>query len=206
MIRIAIISFAFSSLSAQPPAYDKWYELTSVSETATGFMFHENRTFEFYYIYGALERSATGNWAAKGDTIVLNNISNPPLDFKLIHAGNKAEGKTTVLVKCPNPVFVSNIYCMFEFKDTVYYAETDQSGIAEVDRKFPLKIELVHGFFPERSSVFTVTGKNNYFEFEIEPWIADVEFRDFILVQEDVNFTGSHPLIDKVNCIYYAPE
>jgi hypothetical protein len=65
------------------------------------------------------------------------------------------------------------------------------------------KLSLVHEFFPERYSVFDITDPEaDYFEFTIEPWIADVAFDHVVLVFKDGVLTGPHPLLPQQEYTY----
>ena len=202
---ILIMAFRPTIVYCQPAAFNVWYELTSVPETASGFKFNENRTFEFYYIYGAVDRYASGNWHESGDTLILDNAPKPPLDFRLIVSDKKKGSSTTVKIKCLNPALVNNVHCRLVCADTLY-GETDANGIAVIECRHAEKIELLHGYFPPRSSLFAVNADHNYFEFEVERWIADVEFREFKLIPEGKMLKGAHPLINKENCTYLISE
>jgi hypothetical protein len=55
----------------------------------------------------------------------------------------------------------------------------------------------------ERFSVFNVAGTDaDYFEFTIEPWIADVDFDNIKLVLKEDNLTGPHPLLGTESFTY----
>ncbi len=67
------------------PICGAWY-LRGVMETGSGFLFRENHRFEFFFSYGAVDRTAIGEWTRQGDSIILNNAPGPPRDFRFLRA------------------------------------------------------------------------------------------------------------------------
>jgi len=60
------------------------YMLRGVMEVASGFELKEDSTFEFYFAYGALDRTGSGNWRIENDNIILNSKPSPGKDFKMV--------------------------------------------------------------------------------------------------------------------------
>lgn len=59
------------------------YELRGIHEMAAAFNFTEDGKFEFYYSYGAIDRTATGSYELKGDTVKLMSNKLAGNDFKI---------------------------------------------------------------------------------------------------------------------------
>ena len=45
------------------------YYLSGVMETASGFKLNPDSTFQFFFSYGALDRSGSGTWKQEGNNI-----------------------------------------------------------------------------------------------------------------------------------------
>jgi hypothetical protein len=176
------------------------YYLEGVREVGSGFHFNSNKTFDFFFSYGAIDRVSTGTWEQKGDSIILNNARKPATDFLLTVSKNLAKKRVTILVYDPNPRILGYVYCSIEMPEGTLEAKSDKNGMITFDIasvKSIKSITLVHGLWPDHPSVFEISQPDhNYFEFTIGRWIADVEFKDLALQIRGKNLSGAHPLME----------
>ncbi len=174
------------------------YYLQGVMEVGSGFRINADHSFDFFYSYGAIDREARGTWVKRGDSIILNSAKKPPLDFKLENFKKTADPEITIRILGDNKTILRNVYAAIQSGDSIYRNVADDSGKIHFDTCRIDKISLIHDFWPDRFSVFTIPdGQINYFEFSIEKWIADVSFDNFVLATKNHMLTGRHPLLQE---------
>lgn len=172
------------------------YYLQGVMEVGSGFRFNEDKTFDFFYAYGAMDRMAKGTWEQRGDSLILNNEPKPDKDFVLVQSKRTGSKGIAIQIKDPNPMVLSHIYCRMKTANGILEGESDRSGRIAFEPATIQAISLIHAFWPDRFSVFEVTHpEHNYFEFTIHPKIAEVEFNNLVLRINGNSLSGPHPLI-----------
>ncbi len=183
------------------------YHLLGVREVASGFQFNADKTFNFYFVYGALDRLASGTWEQQGDKLILNSPRKPDNDFMLVKS-RKTSGRTvTIQVKDPNTIMLNPIYCEIQTPNGPLQAQSDSAGRIPFETASVQSIALIHGYWPDRYSRFEVTTPSaNYFEFTIAPHIMDVEFHDLTLTITGKDLVGMHPLLDADDLRYVRAE
>jgi len=165
------------------------YLLTGIPEMASGFKFNNDNTFQFFYIYGASDRQAHGTYITEGSRIILKGSKSAGNDFSLIQKQkNKSGNSITVKITDKNVLLMKNVVCYFmNGKDTVI-AETNSEGIAVTEITGCNQIQLIHSFFPDLPSILEVdTNEFNYFEFSLNPSLAEVVFDNFIMEQDETD-------------------
>ena len=165
------------------------YSLTEILEMASGFKFNNDNTFQFFYIYGASDRQAHGTYKTEGSRIILNGSKSAGNDFSLIQKqNNKSGNKITVKITDKNVLLLKNVVCFFmNGKDTVI-AETNSEGIAVTEMTDCNQIQLIHSCFPDLPSILEVDTKEaNFFEFSLNPSLAEVVFDNFIMEQDETD-------------------
>src|SRR5262249_41084480 len=60
------------------------YDLQGVMEVGSGFVFHPDHTFEFFFSYGSVDRQGIGTWKLESSNIILNSEPWPGSDFKMV--------------------------------------------------------------------------------------------------------------------------
>jgi hypothetical protein len=172
------------------------YYLTGVMETASGFRFNADSTFDFFFSQGALDREGSGVWKRNGNQLVLNGPPRHEKDFILEKSRHTKEKQVTVQIEDPNKMLLR--YVLVGLKDDTAYIQqqADESGMV----KFPLQpiteISLIHLIFPDRYSDFVIADSAmNEFTFRIDPAIAKVYFDNIILNIGEDGLTGGHPLL-----------
>ena len=81
-------------------------------EMASGFNFTPDGKFEFFFSYGAIDRSATGIFYVEGDTLKLKSDKEPGKDFTITSESKAAKGYTLIF-KDANKYLAQNILCIF---------------------------------------------------------------------------------------------
>lgn len=181
------------------------YYLEGVMETASGFRLLNDSTFDFFYSYGAIDREGKGTWEQRGDSIFLNGKRKPEKDFRLTDSKKKTGNQLTIKISDPNKMILRYVSCRVTTHSDTLHEESDTEGIISFPAQPIKKIELVHRLWADRVSAFDMPEKerdNNYFEFAIERWIADVEFNNFFLVKHENTLTGQHPLLEGKEFVY----
>ncbi len=194
----AIIFFLFITreMSAQK-TIDAAYRLTGIHDMAAGFQFKPDGTFEFYYIYGASDRNATGHYSISGDTIQLKSDKVAGEDFTITHQSKKGN-KYKIVVTEKNKYLLKHIIAvaMVGNKENVF--ESDENGVIEIDLKKCDTIYMQHQFFPDALSLIKdENNDNNYFEVTLNPSLQQVSFKGI-----DFFIDG-----DKLHCLtnYFLP-
>jgi len=179
------------------------YYLEGVMETASGFQINKDSSFQFFFSYGALDRSGKGKWKMLNDsTIILDSDKRPPLDFKLAKQTSTAEKSITIQIDNNNKNILRHVQGFIKSGSIEKPFEMNTGGIANLENQEIDSIGLIFTLCPDRYSILPVERGNNYFVFQFEPWIADVFFEDFILTYADSAFTGMHPLLKGDNYTY----
>jgi hypothetical protein len=104
--------------------------------------------------------------------------------------------ETVIKITDPNQMVLRNIFCRVQTPDGELEGETNQYGEITFNKTPVDQISLIHEFWPDRFSDFTVTEKDhNYFEFRIERWIVEVAFKNLVLKVDKNGLTGPHPIM-----------
>lgn len=183
-------------MEAQTSTIAGEYYLRGVMETASGFNLCEDNSFEFFFSYGALDRSGMGTWELKDDKVILN--SPKPKEQGFVLTANKVEhnDKITIRIVEPNAFFLPHVYALVKSGDKQLEALSDREGIISFPKQPVDSIVLLFEFAPEKTAVFTITNKEeNYFEFRFDPSILDVVFENLSLNIDDDGLSGQHPLL-----------
>ena len=164
------------------------YNLIGIHDMASGFRFLKDGKFEFYYIYGAVDRSATGTYTIDGDTVKLHSDKDAGKDFPVTHESKKGKGYT-IQATAPNEFLLGNITCIYFTGDKKEYAESDSKGLIHIDVPFCDTIYLRHELFPDFPSLIKdKNNPNNYFEVSLAPSLQFVTFKgiDFVLSKNEL--------------------
>lgn len=174
------------------------YYLRGVMETASGFKLNPDSNFEFFFSYGALDRSGSGIWRREGHSVIFNSAPAPGQNFALTKSVATAEESTVIRIKDPNSIFLSSVFAIIKSADRQEEAMSNREGEIWFPKMPVDSITLYFEFSPERPSVFVPQNKSdNLFEFRFEPWVMEVYFNNFSLQLENNRLKGSHPLLKK---------
>lgn len=153
------------------------YALTAMREMASAFLFGENQSFEFYYVYGAVDRHAKGSYEIHGDTVRLKSLKIPGNDFS-ISLQKKVDSKCQLKFQAPNPYLVKHIKCMAFYGERREDFETDDDGIIMIPGVLPDKIFVQHQLYPDIPTLIKDVGnENNYFELTLQQSLIEVSFK-----------------------------
>ena len=178
------------------------YYLEGVMETASVIQLNPDFTFKFFYSYGALDRYGSGKWAIEDNIIELNSRPRPALDFKLTGSKLIKDSFTIIKIDNKNPQLLKYIVCIVKSGSHDQEQNTDGEGIAQFPKQKIDSISLLFQLCPDRFSTFAIDNSNNYFEFNFEPWIAEIFFEHFQLAINKNKLTGKHPLLAGTNFSY----
>ncbi len=173
------------------------YYLRGVMETASGFKLNADRSFEFFFSYGALDRSGKGRWRLQNNTVVFNSGPKRSYDFALIKSSAGDTSKISISIKDENEQLLRYMHCKISGGGKEQEGAADEKGLIEFTAQPIETIGLSFEFCPEKKSVFTVESTDHHvFEFKPEPWLMDVFFENFRLTLTKDGLAGGHPLSD----------
>jgi hypothetical protein len=183
------------------------FHLQGVTEVASGFRFNADSTFDFYFAYGAVDRSGRGRWQRSGENLILNSPARSEPDFILQEAKTLPEAKHQLVVQVTdaNKQVLGYVYGQLRLADgSTVQSESDADGrLVFPLATRPVEFSLVHGLWPNEPVPFAVTdARVNYYEFAISPQIVQVDFRDLVLRIEEGNLVGAHPLMAEEEFTY----
>lgn len=173
-------------------------------EMASGFNFKPNGKFEFFFSYGAIDRSATGTFSVEGDTLKLKSDKEPGKDFTITGQSKEAKGYTLIF-KDANKYLVQNILCIFLADGKKEQAYTNDNGEIHIDLAHCDTIYVQHTLYPDIATlVKDKTNNNNRFTLSLNPSLEQVSFKgidfkiendksltcmpNYLLPMEDIKF------------------
>lgn len=154
-----------------------------IHEMGSAFNFTKDGTFEFYFSYGAIDRTANGTYSIERDTLKLHSDKEPCKDFPITKQDKKGKGYT-IKVSDPNTYLLKYIKCMYFVGDVEKEVRTDDQGMVHIDEPHCDKIYLQHELFPDVASLIKDTdNENTNFEVTLSPSLVNVSFKgiDFII-------------------------
>lgn len=178
------------------------YYLSNVMETASGIKLNPDSTFEFFFSYGALDRTGHGKWTMHGNKIILNSYGIPERGFKLIKS-EKSGKQVQIKISDPNPASYSFVYARAGESNSSDFIQANEDGEILIDQHVIKTIELFFELCPESLHVYEpVRPDDNYFLFEFNPKIMEVFFKDFSLTFSNGYLKGKHPLLTEESYTY----
>ncbi len=197
-IQLIILFITMNTLHAQPTTANipGTYFMRGVMETASVFDLKPDSSFEFFFSQGALDRGGRGKWTVKDGKLILNSTTvRPPKDYALV-SSKKVPGNATVIKMVDkNTMILSYSDVAIASPSGVLQKSTNSDGEVKFAALHATQITLLFRLCPDRESVFAVNKDHNYFEFKLEPWIAEVFFDNFQLQLADKELSGHHPLL-----------
>lgn len=174
------------------------YFLTGVHEVASVLVLKPDQTFDFFYTYGAVDRTGRGIWKITRDDsskVVLCSKLRPGADFALVKKASTPDDHTLIRITDKHPEMLRYITVRIHTKHGIKDKFTDARGTVVIGRQPVQKIELMFELCPDRFSSFVISDQRlNHFEFKLEPWITDIFFENLTLTIGHNRLTGSHPL------------
>lgn len=179
------------------------YYLHGVPEMATGFKLDKENTFEFFLIYGALDRYASGKWKEEKEQVVFQSRSWSGKDFALLKSKTVSDDSITIRITDNNENILRYVAGSLKKGEDVSWQPADEKGFIRFPKQAVTVISLISEFSPERFSAFTPQNPlHNYFEFRFEPWLAEVFFNDFRLTITSEGLKGKHPMLTGDEFLY----
>ncbi|CAG4997929.1 hypothetical protein DYBT9275_01884 [Dyadobacter sp. CECT 9275] len=170
------------------------YYLQGVMETATAILLKPDSTFEYFYSYGAVDRQGQGLWKVIDNQLILNSRRKPKTDYAMrtkVVPGDFI----TIKIICGNPQILSLFDVTLYTDEGEKYGSTNSEGMLKMKRSKVNSIDLFFTLCPERYSSFPINSADNYFEFKVEPWFAEIFLDNVKLTITDTGLTGEHPLL-----------
>jgi len=162
------------------------YHLVGVHEMASGFNFTPEGKYEFYYVYGAMDRVSSGTYSIEGETIKLKSNKVPGQDFNITNQ-KKQDNGYTIRVSDPNTILANNVHCIYYVNGEQYDEYTDNSGVIRIQQDNCEKIYIRHGLYLDIPMLIKdETNSNNYFEVTLKPSLQEVSFQgiDFFIKED----------------------
>lgn len=208
LVQLAFLLIMINPLTAQSTTMHipGVYFMRGVMETASVFDLKPDSSFEFFFSQGALDRGGKGRWTVRDGKIILNSTAKrPPKDYALVSSKKMPGNFTLVKMVDKNTMILSYSDVAITTPGGTLQHSTNSSGEAQFAKQHATQIALLFRLCPDRESVFTVNKDHNYFEFRLEPWIAEVFFDNFQLQWADKELSGQHPLLEG-NSFTYQKE
>lgn len=173
------------------------YYLQGVMETASGFKLNEDGTFQFFFMYGAMDRVGEGTWSVQADSVVLNSRKKPTHDYALVKSEKGDADSIVIRMADANQMMSHYLYCIIKGGGIEQEAQFESDGTVSFAAQPVDTITILFEFAPEKMSAFTIQQKDHhYFEFRSEPWIMEVFFENFHLAYAGDHLSGAHPLLN----------
>lgn len=210
--RLSAIIIAFvllSSCKTQQKMTDisgKYY-VNDIPETSSVLQFKTDGTFEFFFSQGGTDRTGAGTWKSEDGQIVLNSKGTREPDFKLMKSAKNGGDSVTIKVTDRNTMILGYVGCALATPTDTIPGQTNEEGIATFPKQAFNNILLIHFIWPNPPTVITPPRPDdNYFEFTINPKIADVRFENLTLKVTDKGLVGPHPLMPQDQQFTYEKE
>lgn len=149
-------------------------------EMASGFNFTKDGKFQFFYTYGAVDRTATGSFRVEGDTLELKSDKEPGKDFAILNESKQGNGYG-IEFKHANKYLLKNILCIFVIDGKQHEEYSDENGEVKVDLPRCDTIYVLHTFFPDAPTLIKdEKDNNNHFTLELKPSLEQVSFKQMV--------------------------
>lgn len=161
------------------------YQLVGIHDLAAGLRLTEQGTFEFFYIYGAVDRFAQGTYTVEGNTVKLKSVKEAGKDFTVKKA-SKRPGGYIIKVLDSNPMLAQYVKCIvFTGKEqTVEFMNS--KGELHLSTSRADKIYLQHELYPDiATEIKSENNDNSYFEVTLNPSLQQVSFKGIDFNIED---------------------
>lgn len=164
------------------------YRLHGVPDMASAFRFTKDGKFEFFYIYGAADRLASGTYTLEGSTIKLKSDKPPGKDFAVRKQKKQGSGYT-IQATAPNPYLLNNIVCLYYSDGIQEMTFSDPEGKISIDKEKVDSLFLLHELFPDYPTMIKGMDLDyNFYEVELLPSLGQVSFKgiDFRLNKDTI--------------------
>lgn len=154
------------------------------TEMIAGFNFTATGAFQFFFSYGAVDRTAAGTFTVESNIIKLKSNKEAGKDFTVTAQSKEASGYT-ISFNHPNKYLLKNILCIFFVNGKEKKAVTDDNGKVHVDIAHCDTIYAQHLLYPD---IFTLikdaNNENNGFTLALNPALEQLSFKGIDLTIE----------------------
>jgi len=179
------------------------YYLTGVHEMASGFKINDDNTFNFFFMYGALDRYGSGCWKKVGNKVIFQSEKWKGSDFKLFGSEKTCSDNIMVEIHSENKILLQYVFASLENGKEGSWRPASKDGMIVFEKTEISKVNLAMEFCPERFSSIRIENSNhNHFKFNFEPWVFEYFFNNFCLTFERNTLTGKHPLIGNQDFLF----
>lgn len=186
-LMLVALLFISSTLLAQPSISGVYY--FRKQELVAGFNFLPDGKFEFFFSYGAVDRTANGTFLVVGDTVKLKSDKAGGKDFNVTRQTKVGTGYT-LQFQHSNKYLLQNIVCTFVVNGKEQQHTTDSGGRVKVNLPHCDKIYVHHALYPDISTlVKNEKNINNNFVLTLNPSLEQVSFKWLDLVIKDGKLT-----------------
>lgn len=163
------------------------------TEMVAGFKFSVDGTFQFFFSYGAVDRSAAGTFSVAGNLLKLNSYKEPGKDFTVTSQSRQGAGYS-LKFKHQHTYLTENIRCIFQTGDQRTEAVSDSKGQVQVDIPHCDSIYIQHQLYPDIVTQVKEPGnQHNHFELSLNPSLEQVSFKGIDLTIEEDGALSCHP-------------
>jgi hypothetical protein len=161
-------------------------------ELVASFYFPDQERFEFFYSYGAADRTATGTYTLDGTTVKLKSDKAAGNDFTIIRQ-EKRGGPITIKVTDPNPMLAEYVRALYFVNGQQLDTICNRMQEIIIPETPVGKIYLQHQLFPDVAcQIKDDSSENDYFEVGLNPSLQQVSFKGIDLFITDEGLT-CHP-------------
>src|SRR6185503_5251928 len=86
------------------------YYLQGMQEMASGFLLKPDRSFQFLFIYGALDRHGSGTWTEKDGHVIMNSTTKPDDGYSLVSSAKKEHDHISIKLEGNNPMVLRHTF------------------------------------------------------------------------------------------------
>ena len=188
---IILFSLLFINTMAQTGFQGKYY--FQKQEMVAGINFTGDGRFEFFFSYGASDRSATGTYSVEGNTIKLKSDKTAGEDFTIDKQHKEGKG-FVIFCHAMNKNILPYMQCIvFNGEHKEYYSANNE-GIIAIDIEHCDKIYMKNEIFPDIPTLIKdEKNDNNRFEVTLQPSVQQLSFKGIDFKIEDDNSLSCLP-------------
>lgn len=134
------------------------YQLRGIMETAAGLELYPDGKFDFYYVYGAIDRHAYGSWEISNEQIILNSLYTDKTGYDILLSEQRTQPRFTIYFPKADPFFISMQGAFAINGDQAEEQKSDKKGWFLFQTGKAERIMLSNDLFPDR--MITIENKD----------------------------------------------
>jgi hypothetical protein len=163
------------------------------TEMASGFMFSPDGRFQFFFSYGAVDRSAAGTYFIDGNLLRLKSEKEPGKDFAVTRQYKGVVGFSLKFFHAQR-YLTENIRCVFQAGEQKTEVISDSQGLVVTELIQCDHIFVQHLLYPDIfTQVKDPANLNNHFELSLETSLEQVSFKGIDFTIEADGSLTCHP-------------